>query len=68
VDLGEVAVEDDDVVREHPRLEQRGGAVVRDVDGHALAAQTAGYRAGQPALVFGEENSHGPSERMTPES
>ena len=58
VELGQVAVEDDDVVGDDARLDQRGCAVVGDVDGHALAAQAAGDGAGQPAFVFGDEHSH----------
>ena len=58
VELGQVAVEDHHVVGEHACLHQRRCAVVGDVDGHALAAQSAGDGAGQPALVFGDKDSH----------
>jgi hypothetical protein len=58
VELGKVAVEDHHVVREDPRLHQGRCAVVGDVDGHALAAQSTGDGTGQPALVFGDQNSH----------
>ena len=58
VELGQVAVEHDDVIGDDAGLDQRGRAVVGDVDGHALAAQAAGNGAGQAALVFGDQDSH----------
>jgi hypothetical protein len=35
-----------------------GYDVVRDVDGHALAAQPAGDRVRDPAFVLGDEHPH----------
>jgi hypothetical protein len=58
VDLGQVAVQDEDVVADHARLLERHGAVARDVHGHALAAQAAGHRLGELGVVFGEEHAH----------
>ena len=56
--LGQVAVEHHDVVGEDARLVERGGAVGRDVDGHALAAQAARDRVGDPAFVLGDQYAH----------
>jgi hypothetical protein len=58
VELGQVAVEHHDVIGEHAGLHQGRCAVVGDVDGHALAAQSTGDGTGQPALVFGDQDSH----------
>src|SRR3712207_7079184 len=56
--LGQVTVEQHDVVRRDPRLVEGLGAVVRDVDGDPLAAQPAGDRVGDPRLVLGQQNAH----------
>ncbi len=58
VDLGQVAIEHDDVVRSGERLAQRGGAVAREVDRHALAAQAARHRIAHPGLVLGNQHAH----------
>ena len=58
VDLGEVAVEDDDVVGVHARVRERVGAVGRDVDGRAVPAQAAGDRRRDARLVLDDEKPH----------
>ena len=58
VELGQVAIEHDDVVRRGERLLQRGGAVARQVDRHALAAQAAGHRVAHPGLVLRNQHAH----------
>jgi hypothetical protein len=58
VDLGQVAVEHDDVVVGDPRLEQRLGAVGRDVDRDPFAAQAAGDGVRDAALVLGNQYAH----------
>jgi hypothetical protein len=59
VHLGEVAVEDDDVVARDARLQQRLRPVAGDVHGEALPAQPAGDGARHPGLVLGDEHPHG---------
>src|SRR5918999_351758 len=54
----EVAVEHHDVVAVQARLVESGGAVVGDVDGHALAAQPARDGVRDPAFVLGDEHPH----------
>src|SRR3954463_3155853 len=58
VQLGEVAVEHDHVVVDDPRLDERAGAVVRDVDRHPLAPEAPRDRARQALLVLGYKDSH----------
>jgi hypothetical protein len=58
VDPGEVAVQDDDVVVDDTRLDERARAVVRDVDGHALAPQPARYRTGKAPFILRNQDSH----------
>ena len=58
VDLGQVAVEHDDVVGIDARLVERGGAVGGDVDGHSLAPEAARDRGGDAGLVLGDQDSH----------
>ena len=55
---GQVAVEHDDVIGRQTRLVERAGAVVRDVDGHALTPKPAGDRVCDPAFVLGQEHAH----------
>ena len=59
VQLGQVAVEHDDVVGHDARLVERRRAVAGDVDRHALAAQPARDGAGDPGLVLGDQHAHG---------
>ena len=61
VHLGQVAVEDDDVVGVDARLVERLGAVGGDVDGHALAAQAARDGVRDARLVLGDQHPHGSS-------
>ena len=56
MDDGQVAVEDDDVVGNEPRLRQRGAAIVRHVDRHPLPSQPAGQRSRQVALILDDEH------------
>ena len=58
VDAGEVAIEEDDVVRVDVDL--RGGfvAVVCDVDGDPLIAQSFRYPVGVAGYVLDDEDSH----------
>ena len=58
VDAGEVAVENDDVVG--VEVDLRGGfeAVVGDVDGHALVAQSFGDPVGVAGHVLDDEDPH----------
>ena len=55
---GQVAVEHDDVVRVHARVEQRAVAVAGDVYGHALPAEPAGDRIGDAPLVLCHQHPH----------
>jgi hypothetical protein len=55
-----VAVEDDHVVAGQVHLAQRIGAVARDVDRHALAAQTARDRGRKLRLVLNDQHAHQP--------
>ena len=66
VHLGQVAVEHHHVVGMHARLEQRGRAVGRDVDGHALAAQPAGDGRSDPRFVLGHQYAHASEGRRDP--
>jgi hypothetical protein len=58
VDLGEVAIEDDDVVGVHACVREGVGAVGRDVDGRAVPAQAAGDRRRDARLVLDDEKPH----------
>ena len=58
VDEREVAVEHDHVVVVDPDALQGGGAVVHDVDGHGLPAQSGGHRIGEQLLVLDDEYAH----------
>ena len=55
---GEVAVEDDHVVVVDADALQGGRAVVHDVDGHGLPAQSGGHRIGEQLLVLDDEYAH----------
>ena len=59
VDVGQVAVEHDDVVVDDGRALERLVAVEGDVDGESVAAKAARERLGEPGLVFGDEDAHG---------
>jgi hypothetical protein len=54
----QVAVEHHHVVGVQARLVERAGAVVGNVDRHALAPQPARDRIGDPSLVFGHQHAH----------
>ena len=54
----EVAVEDDHVVVVDADAFQGGRAVVHDVDGHGLPAQSGGHRIGEQLLVLDDEYAH----------
>ena len=58
VHLGQVAVQHDDVVGVDARAVERLGAVGRDVDGGAVAAQALGDGGGDARLVLGEQHAH----------
>jgi hypothetical protein len=64
VDLGKVAVEDDDVVGMHAGAEQRGGAVGRHVHRDAVAAQAARDGGRHARLVLGEEQTSRTGHRL----
>ena len=59
--LGEVAVEDHDLVIVAFEVGQRRLAVEDDVDRHALAAQSVRDSAGKLPVVFNDEHSHSAS-------
>jgi hypothetical protein len=63
VDVGQVAIEDDDVVVDDGRAPESLIAVERDVDGESVAAKAAREGLGEPGLVFGDEDAHGHDER-----
>lgn len=54
----EVPVEHDHVVVVHSDALQGGRAVVHDVHGHGLPAQSGGHRIGEQLLVFDDEYAH----------
>ena len=58
VDAGQVAVENDHVVAGDRDPLQGFGAVRRDVDGHALAAQPGRDRPGQDLEVLHDQHPH----------
>jgi hypothetical protein len=58
VDRGDVAVEDDDVVVDLPRLVQRGGAVAHGVDREGVAPQPPGDHVGQLFVVLDHQYTH----------
>lgn len=59
MDEREVPVEHDHVVVVHSDALQGRGAVVHDVDGHGLPAQSGGHRIGEQLLVLDDEYAHG---------
>ena len=55
----QVTVEHDDVVGVQRDVCDRVGAVERDVDGHALGAQSFGQRPSETLVVFDDQHPHG---------
>jgi hypothetical protein len=53
-----VAIEDDDVERDQPRLRECALPVMGDVDGHSLPAKPPRQRRGQGPLVLDEEDAN----------
>ncbi len=58
MDLGEVAVQDDDVIAIHQRLLDAGCSVVCDVGADAPIAQPVGNVVGQLDVVLNDQHSH----------
>jgi hypothetical protein len=58
VEPGKVPVEDEHVVGDEVQLRDRVESVVRDVDGHALVAETLGDVVRQPRHVLHDKDPH----------
>jgi hypothetical protein len=58
VQLGQVAVEHDNVVRVDARVVERRGAVAHHLDGRPGAAQSAGERRRHPRVVLEDQEPH----------
>jgi hypothetical protein len=58
VDLGKIAVEQDDVVPVNRHVPEGIGAVERDVDGHSFSPQSFCDGGGEPPMIFSNQNPH----------
>jgi hypothetical protein len=58
VDLGKIAVQQDDVVAVNRHVPEGVGAVERDVDGHSFSPQSFCDGGGEPPVIFGNQNPH----------